>query len=379
MITKIVLFLLYAFKINRHIESKSINKQIIFLKTYDVCLSISIYMYHSIKIAQSLTVGSYKSKSKDHKENIIDMTKVFDQNRCVIHLIDTERYKFEQIKQSEDEAEDDGEDEAEDDGEDEDGDEDENNNNNHDHVINVISGELITKFINDQHIKLWNMMKRGDLIEDLAVTRYQSVKDCMSLSSGRYIVDHILKSNSERKSSINIMQNELCVRDLCCTYDPNGTIYPDMMSRTEFSINYFDDSKLIVNDVLCPGQTFRSRWNNMKMMNKLIYINTKELQNLELKDIQWNKLLINNNSEHYYVHYLYIIDRSVEPNILYLSRYSEQYFEYDITKMFNMFMKQFKNNNVFELCDTPDNYHERQFLASVALVENTSYNNVMII
>lgn len=155
-----------------------------------------------------IRVGKTERKSRDIKS--IDTKKVFDETRCVIHLISMDPEDYE----------------------------------------DVITGDTVTEFITDQHMTLWKMMKRGDLIENICESGYRS--------QGRYIVD----TEHSQPDHVKLIKNGLIVRDLYTEYDDYGSIPPHFCTITEFPPNYFEQENIVTNFLLCPNSTASSYWHS---------------------------------------------------------------------------------------------------------------------
>ena len=178
----------------------------------------------SVKFHDIIRVGSKKKRGKSDDNSRVDTSKLFDEKKCVIHLIDTSGYK----NMCDDDC-------------------DKYNNNdtkdNEHYQTTKISN--INKIITDQHMELWKMMKRGDLVEDINISGH--------ITNGRFIVDSIIDN-----TKMDIIRHGLVIKDLERTFDTKGTILRTMHIITEFPSGYFDDSNLIVNDYLCPGEQPKS-------------------------------------------------------------------------------------------------------------------------
>lgn len=167
-----------------------------------------------------------------------NINRIYNKNQCVIHLIDT---KFRSEKEKEYDSDSDDEDK---------------------------NGEFITKFITDQHPELWDMMKRGDLIEDISVSGYRC--------DGRYYVE----TEHSQENHIKIIQNGLIVRDLYRGIDMYGTLPPSFHTITDFPIDYFEN--IITNNTLYPRTKSESYWHGLCLVA------------LDLKKLKLNKLTNDN-------------------------------------------------------------------------------------
>lgn len=276
-------------------------------------------MSNTVRIADKLEIGhnmNYERKSFVKKSNRsidhIDPTKVFDTSRCVIHLIDLTniKAKMEFLIQA--------------------------NEDTKASEIGMKTARYITNFITDQHAELWNMMKRGDLVEDVSSSGYRS--------EGRYIVD-VDKDTKD----LGVMRNGLVIRSLYLEYDDYGTIYPDMYTITEFPIGYFDN--LVVNSYLC-GPDMKSYWH---CELSPISLDTKKLRlNSLTKDNVFHvnhALPDTDDSKGADSDYLYVVVKFKGTNYMIIRDYSNRYSKYNMKKELKLFLKMFKESHMFERYD----------------------------
>lgn len=88
-----------------------------------------------------------------------------------------------------------------------------------------IDGEYLTDLISDQTRDLWKKMKRGDFVYDLGQS-----------NPFPYIVD----IERDQPEHIKILRHGLVIKDPYTLWDPDGSVFPDMFTITEFPIGYFD-------------------------------------------------------------------------------------------------------------------------------------------
>lgn len=268
-----------------------------------------------------ITVGS---RNRTKSKNKIDTTKVFNPTKCVIHLIDTSLYKNtigDDRNDDEDVATDNN---------------DHSKNSNED--IDNSKIKNINQMITDQHMELWSMMKRGDLVEDISLSGYRT--------KGRYVVD----KNDSSSFNMNIIRNGLSVVNLNYKHDKCGTLPNNMYTITEFLPGYFDDKNLVVNDYFCPGEESRSSWNYDKCA---VYFDTDKLKLNNIKSENITHLTHEKKhefSENFYnVHYLYlqvkhIDDKSNKICYLLYGSYSDEFTKQNIELETKKIIKRFSSN-----------------------------------
>jgi hypothetical protein len=126
---------------------------------------------------------------------------------------------------------------------------------NYEHLVDLtkvdtnqrISGLCLTDLISDQYMELWGTMKRGDLIYDVRTL----IDTCTNDNDDNESVDslkvnqmiqfpHIVDVDKDQPDHIRILRHGLVIRDPCTSWDPLGSVFPDMFTLTEFPIRYFD-------------------------------------------------------------------------------------------------------------------------------------------
>jgi hypothetical protein len=275
-------------------------------------------------------MGSRKNKHEvkinKNQDKKIDKNSVFSQNQCVIHLIRTSK----------------------------------DDNSLNDEALHET--EFIIKFITDNHIELWNMMKRGDLVEDISTSGYRS--------QGRYIVDKELN----QPDHIKLIRNGLTIKDLCSDFDDYGSILPNMYTFTEFPRHYFDDENLLVNNVFYPNEEIKSYWHWSNSEYNLICLDVKKLKLNTITDdnvFHFTKDIVKGKGK-YKVHYLYVVVTYKKVKYLFISEYSEQYSVQNIEKITKDFIKKFQ-----ETMFTETDYDNS--VKKIAQIENVEFDNIVMI
>jgi len=253
-------------------------------------------------------------------KKIIDNTKVFNEEKCVIHLIDLSDIREEE-----------------------------------DFDINNIL-DIISNFITDQHMELWRLMKKGDFIEDISV----DVSDEIGQTKRLFIVDNVDNVDSK---DLNVIRHGLGIKNLCTDYDKFGSIYSDMYTITEFSIGYFDD--FVVNDYLCPYNTSKMYWHFKKSP---VCFNVSKLKLNKL--INDNVFSASIQKESYLIEFLYIIIKYKNDNYMIIREFSNEYFKYDMKKEETAFIDIFKKSKLLECYELSDN------IKILAEKENIQIKNV---
>ena len=292
-------------------------------------------MSNMVKIANRIEIGhnlNYDRKSNRSNDQI-DLFRICDESTCVIHLIDLSHVKEKIILfiQSDDDT--------------------------IATMIGMKTAEYITNFITDQHAELWNMMKRGDLIEDISSSGYRS--------DGRYIVD-----TDKDTKDLGIMRNGLIIKDLYREYDKCGSVYPDMCTITEFPIGYFDN--LIVNSYLC-GSDMKSYW-HCELSPVCFDSKRLCLKNLTPDNVFHvnHKLPDIDDSNGADSDYLYIVVKVKNINYMIIRDYSNRYSNYDMKKELKNFLKMFNESTMFERYDHKNDENIKKIIAS----ENVRIENV---
>lgn len=297
-------------------------------------------MSNTIRFADKLEIGhnmNYERKTFIKKSNrsirLIDPSKIFDDTRCVVHLIDLThiKAKMEFLLQA--------------------------NPDTTAGMIGTKTAKYITNFITDQHAEMWNMMKRGDLVEDVSSSGYRS--------EGRYIVD-----TDKDIKDLGITRNGLIIKDLYREYDDYGTIHPDMYTITEFPIGYFDN--LVVNSYLC-GPDMKSYWHcelsPISLDTKRLRLNRLTKENVFHVN---HKLPDTDDSKGADADYLYVIIKFKNTNYMIIREYSNRYSKYNMKKELKTFIKMFKELNMFERYDHKSNEN----IKLISLSEEVRIENV---
>lgn len=235
-------------------------------------------------MTNQVTIGSYSGEKNISKKNISqkndktkDIDTVFDKDRCVIHLIDTYPHDIESIDSD------------------------------------IDTDTFINEYISDQYPKLWKMMKRGDIVEDVSASGYRS--------QGRYIVD----TEHSQKDHMKMIRCGLVVRDLYYDYDDYGTVPFNFYSITEFPLWYFDDENLVVNDTLC-NNTFYSYWHStptpIALDHKRLKLDSLSSDNIFSRRVKEKKWFNGDSNWFEYYEYLYIVLTFKKINYLIIERFS---------------------------------------------------------
>jgi len=254
------------------------------------------------------------SLQNKNKTNI----KVFDETKCVIHLLDLSDCLNQYDKFSSD------------------------------------IGNVITNYITDKHVELWKMMKRCDLLEDVSSSGYKS--------NGRYIIDKDVNSRS--------IQNFLVVKELCTDYDDYGSIYPDMYTITEFPIGFFDD--ILINNHMLKSETMRSSWNCRYVCFDTKKLKLDQLTVDEVHHVSTTKKYTLNDDRNftYNVDHLYILIMFEGIKYMIIQEYSHKYYIYVMSKEISDFTKLFKESKMFR-CENITND-----IKTIASTENVKMENV---
>jgi hypothetical protein len=294
-----------------------------------------------IILADKIQIGhdiNYERKSfvkKSNNTDNVDTSKVFNDKMCVIHLIDLEPVKarIQFLIQA-----------------------------NEDSDIKTTGSKMakhITKYITDQYSELWNMMKYGDLIEDISSSGYRS--------EGRYIVDRDLETKD-----LGILRNGLIIKDLYRDYDIYGSILPKMYTITKFPIGYFDNP--IINTYL--GSSMKSYWHCQLcpvIFNvKKLHLDTLTQDNIYHMNLKLDDLEDSFNSD---ADYLYVILKFRNNDYMIIKDYSNRYSRYCMKKELNMFIKMFKKNIFHERYDHMDNKN----ILHIAQIEKIDLHNIILL
>lgn len=303
---------------------------------------------NKIILADKIEIGhdiNYERKSfvkKSIKTSNIDTSKVFNDKLCVIHLIDLEpvKAKIQFLIRA-----------------------------NEDTDIKTIGTKMakhITKYITDQYSELWNMMKYGDLVEDISSSGYRS--------EGRYIVD-----KDPDTKDLGILRNGLIIKDLYRKYNISGSIYPNMYILTKFPLGYFDNP--VINTYL--GSTMKSYWHcqlcpvifNVKKLH-LDTLTTDNVYHINLKlDNHGDSIDNIDNKINADVDYLYIILKFRGIDYMIIKDYSNAYSRYCMKKELRKFIEMFKKSEFHERYDHMNNNN----IKYIAKIENIDIKNIALL
>lgn len=170
--------------------------------------------------------------------------KIFNNNKCVIHLIcygsnysdsDTDSYY------DTDSSSDSG-----------------MNSLRYEEASTIQQIQMMTEHITKKYPDLWLMMKRGDLIENTSESGYRS--------EGRFYID----------KSDNKITNNLSINQLYTKYDDYGSIPPHFCTIRDFPIGYFDECNIITNNSFVPNETKQSEWHCLE--GSPMFFDTKRLK-----------------------------------------------------------------------------------------------------
>jgi len=207
--------------------------------------------------------------------------------------------------------------------------------------------EMISSLITNQYMELWNILKIGDFIEN-------------TFTKNKFILD--------KSSKLKIIQNNLILKNLFI----DKYILPHFYTLTDYKLNYFDDISII------NTYTKMKYYNPEILIKQPIFFDINKLhllQNLNINNIshyQKNNYSILYECK-YTVIYLYIIFSYNKNEYMIISKYSDEYLQYDIKKEIIKFMTQFKTeNNIFfcEDCITDD-------ILNIANIENINIENII--
>lgn len=267
----------------------------------------------TLKPQINIYIGGSK-KIGGNGKGCIDSSKVFDESKCVLHLIDMSLY--DSYSRDSDYDED-----------------------------NMYEPNQINRMISDQHIELWGMMKRGDLVEDISRSGYRS--------AGRYIVDE--DSDSEKTDPLSIVRHGLIVKNLSFEFDEYGTILPNMYTITEFPVGYFDN--IVVNNYICSNEQSSSYWH---CELSPICLDTKKLKLDKLtKDNIFHKIckrvIVADSQTDVNDHYLYIIITYRGINYMLYGLYKDEILKQNIELETKKIIKSLKKNVMFGVSSVDEN------------------------
>lgn len=250
--------------------------------------------------------------------------------------------------------------------------------------------KLITDYITDQYCELWNIMKRGDLLEDVSITQFNDHLDCMdnfSPTRGRYIIDKVCsdlsyntqsKGNNRLKGS-DITRNGLTIKYLVRNVSPKTimcyTIPMDMYTITDFPIGYFDN--IVINDALCLTMgslrligTTHISWGSGNCLVSL------DINKLHLNKLTKNKVKhVIKNRENIIIDYLYVIITFHSIRYMIISEYSSALMRYDMKIELKHFMNKLKTVQHMDTYNRKDDI----LMKDIANSENILMNNVLCI
>jgi len=296
-------------------------------------------MSHSVRIHNTIKIGSTKKRASVEKKSIDEiMNELVNETRCVIHLIDTSAYNS--AKDDRDDSE-------------------------------KIDINEINQIITDQHMELWRMMKRGDLVEDMSLSGY--------MSRGRFIVDKD-DTKDDKINNMDIIRRGLVVKDLDRDIGPkgscqipndkrDGTILKTMYTITEFSPGHFDDNNLVVNDYLFPGELPKSIW---KESQNVVWLDTEKL-NLD-KITNDDIFHIINRVKNFDIHYLYLIIEYNKVAYLLYGTYSDRYSKHDIKKITKNIINRLRTTKAFISEKIDENAYK---IASTKKIEKKYILNIL--
>jgi len=217
-----------------------------------------------------------------------------------------------------------------------------NNVNNVNNEVNII-----TSYITNQHLTLWDIFKIGDFIEN-------------TITHNKFII--------RKSTKLKIAQNNLILEPLY----KNNFIPFYFYSITQFKLNYFDN--LHVNYDYTDNK-FYNVINYYKQpiyldIDKLQFINNISVNNIYHHTINKFSQLFNNK---YTIDYLYIILVYKNENYMFISKYSNEFYTYNMALEKIKFISQFTiyNNTYFLENIISDD------IINIANVENVNEQNII--
>lgn len=241
---------------------------------------------------------------------------------------------------------------------------------------------LMMDYITDQHGELWNMMKKGDLIEDISITRLNDDLECLNdylPTRGRYIIDEIIDNDINDKNIFYLKSSDITRNGLTIKYLNKHNIYKisqyapplNFFTITNFPIGYFDD--IVINDYLCPNEIPRSCWGMEKCLISLDIVHLG-LNKLNKNKIYHKIILEHKNDVSFYIDYLYII--IIFDNIRYMiiSEYSSEILNHDMKKEKRLFVKKFKTARYLNNYDK-----DNKNIKMIAFMQKVAIENVLYI
>ncbi|VBB18561.1 hypothetical protein YASMINEVIRUS_1024 [Yasminevirus sp. GU-2018] len=259
------------------------------------------------------------------------------------------------------------------------------------HTLKTEYLKSLVDFITDQHRELWDIMKRGDIVEDISTTQFndrlESIDD-YSPTRGRYIVDYDNlnenpnddesgsgSSSRERLSVAQVLRNGLTLRYLTVDDEPNKltrhTPPKTMHTITDFPIGYFDDVE--VNDILCPGEIPRSSWGgecSIFLDESKLKLNKLKKQNI--KHVT-RKTIRNNNPTT--VDYLYTTITYNSVKYLLVSEYPTKPMKYNIDREKEFLIKKVRSGKHLD----PYDRTKDTVVKSIATKEGVDIKNVLCV
>lgn len=238
--------------------------------------------------------------------------------------------------------------------------------------------KTIIDYMMDQHYDMWDMMKRGDLIEDISVTRLNAGIQCLDQyipTIGMYIVDTENNQNHETLTSSHVLRNGLTIRCLVLNDEPytirRHTIPKTMYCITEFPIRYFDDIE--INYTLCPDDISRSSWGGACLVT--LDSNKLKLNKLHKQNVKHSIRNVMRNDKKIMIEYLYIIITYVDTKYLLVSEYMTEPIKYDIDNEKTVFIKRIKSGKYLDPYDRFDD----KVIQEIAMDQGVDINNVLCI
>jgi hypothetical protein len=342
-----------------------------------MCISMN-YKNCNVKLNQRITFGSYEKPNNTIAKKDINENKLFDTDKCVLHLIDLSAIHIanfmcnehnpklincDLIMGSQKNIDTDSS---------EYGKKGKAILQQHQHLEEIIN------YITDQHFELWNIMKRGDLIEDVSMSQFNDSLDNINdylPTCGRYIVDKInADKDLGRLKGSDIIRNGLTIKYLVKDYGPNKitqyTIPIDMYTITDFPIGYFDN--ILINNYLCPIDKTHTSWNCNSCLISL------DVNRLHLDKITCNNIfhVIKTRKDKIIpIDYLYIIITFKGIKYMIISHYSSETVRYDMNVETLRFIEKFK---FVQYMDTY-NREENNIIKEIAQNECVLIDNVLCI
>jgi hypothetical protein len=272
---------------------------------------------------------------RDSKFQNIDTTKVFNESKCVLHLIDLNVIL-------------------------------ENPSTETDY------SEIISRFISDQHAELWRMMKRGDFLQNIDIISENEFTKKSCLKKKKNKTKHIHELNKRfiiekntNELDLDIIRNGLMLKECYTWYNNQATIYPNVYTITQFPVGYFDD--IVVNNYLCPSININTEFFWKPSEKSPIVFNVKKLR---LNTLNKDNIFTYNTNFEYVIYCLYIIINYRKTDYMIIREYSHKYFDYDMKEEVDKFIKLFDKSRMLECYELTD------AIKNVAKKENINIKNV---